>query len=616
MERGVVVGNRALEEFRERLLRWDELCRELRGLYYRYLDLAAFRSEKCYFPGRRCKRSWNRKYDIGDLTLMWTYILNTAPLCGKLIRALAEVEYEIRKRALESFEKHGGVLTSSYPDKRRRPNYKVEWFSLNNPVYAYVVVWNKRLYVIWGEFDYLPRNAQLRTVEMERRVRKVLEDYEQDKLHEHEIWAFDLSGDTTYEALLQEVPLPKTASKLLMGKDRAPVILFRNLGWLASDDSRHRVEHGSDVNGQTMLRLFDWIIFAKYAIKIKGASEDILIFKLKVAKVAKTRRGYNLSIIMAPIGLAAEVIKDAYHQFGIKLGKPKEVLASIYALMKALRSEAFGREGDRYVVNDVGAWIAWSSLLNTMIMGDGHVSLYEMWITAKSTVENTLEGVASLCKDLAKVIGGSRSRDKVVLYRWHIRLLLPAPPVPVFEKSRRLYRTITEYPLAVILGINGKNYVMYNYNGAKFAIGKEKGAELYDALSKLGVVPRISGERIILTFRQLIELRKRGVAIKFLNELEKEKVRRVRPIPPATDVETARRVLEELLQVARVIVVTSRERTYIRIIPHDKRRLMEIANKLQKAGIRVSIMRKRKELRVYERNTVAMLVKVLNFLQP
>jgi len=55
MERVVVINNR-LEEFRERLLRWDELCAQLKELYYKYLDLAAFRSEKCYFPGRRCKR--------------------------------------------------------------------------------------------------------------------------------------------------------------------------------------------------------------------------------------------------------------------------------------------------------------------------------------------------------------------------------------------------------------------------------------------------------------------------------------------------------------------------------------------------------------------------------
>jgi len=69
MEKGAI-DNKALEEFRKRLEHWDELCAQLRELYYRYLDLAAFRSDKCYFPGRRCKRPWKREYDVGDLTLM------------------------------------------------------------------------------------------------------------------------------------------------------------------------------------------------------------------------------------------------------------------------------------------------------------------------------------------------------------------------------------------------------------------------------------------------------------------------------------------------------------------------------------------------------------------
>ena len=36
---------------------------------------------------------------------MWTYIANTAPLRGKLVKTLAEVEYEMHRRASESFEK-------------------------------------------------------------------------------------------------------------------------------------------------------------------------------------------------------------------------------------------------------------------------------------------------------------------------------------------------------------------------------------------------------------------------------------------------------------------------------------------------------------------------------
>jgi len=157
----VVVDNKALEEFRERLERWDELCALLKELYYKYLDLAAFRSEKCYFPGRRCVRSWNRKYDVGDLTLMWTYIANTAPLCGKLMKALAEVEYKIRLRALKNLKNHGGAV------KKSRLNDKSEIIvaRLREPIYAYLVLWNKRVYIVWGELDGLPRSGQRRSVE-------------------------------------------------------------------------------------------------------------------------------------------------------------------------------------------------------------------------------------------------------------------------------------------------------------------------------------------------------------------------------------------------------------------------------------------------------------------
>jgi len=156
MEREVVVGNRALEEFLERLLRWDELCSQLRELYYRYIDLAAFRSEKCYFPGRKCRRSWDRKYDVGDLTLMWTYIANTAPLCGKLMRALAEVEYKIRRSALESFEKYGGVEIRTNPSGKR----EIVQVLLKRAVHIYLVVLGDKLYAIWGEFDGLSKTVK------------------------------------------------------------------------------------------------------------------------------------------------------------------------------------------------------------------------------------------------------------------------------------------------------------------------------------------------------------------------------------------------------------------------------------------------------------------------
>jgi len=254
MEREVVVGNKALEEFLERLLRWGELCAQLKELYYRYLGLAAFRSEKCYFPGRKCRRSWNRKYDVGDLTLMWTYIANTAPLCGKLMRALAEVEYEIRKRALESLEKYGGVIKKSKPDGEN----EVVIIRLKRPVYAYLVLWDDRLYVIWSEFSGLPRSGQQRDIEIERKAMDIVTRHRQSKnIVENIVEVDEFKVDSEYERLRLEVPLSKSVSRLLGGRDRAPVALFRNLGFLLSDDWRYKIGHLANNPGQIALRLFE-----------------------------------------------------------------------------------------------------------------------------------------------------------------------------------------------------------------------------------------------------------------------------------------------------------------------------------------------------------------------
>jgi len=46
--------------------------------------------------------------------------------------------------------------------------------------------------------------------------------------------AYDV--DDEYKRLWLEVPLSTSATRLLGGRDKAPVTLFRNLGWLLSDD--------------------------------------------------------------------------------------------------------------------------------------------------------------------------------------------------------------------------------------------------------------------------------------------------------------------------------------------------------------------------------------------
>jgi len=268
MEEREVISNGALEEFRERLERWDELCAQLKELYYRYLDLAAFRSEKCYFPGRRCRRSWKREYDVGDLTLMWTHITNTAPLCGKLIKALAEVEYEVRLKAIKNLEEWGGIEKKS----KGSNDYEITHIYLKRPIYAYLVLWNNKAYVIWGEFDGLPRSGKQRFAEIERRVIYLIGRYERSKDVNELIDIYEI--DHEYERLWFKVPLPKSISNLLGEKDEAPVALFRNLGWLLSDDARQQVTHGAGNPGQIAVRLFDWIALVKYTIQSDAGNKN------------------------------------------------------------------------------------------------------------------------------------------------------------------------------------------------------------------------------------------------------------------------------------------------------------------------------------------------------
>jgi len=207
MERGVVVDNKALEEFRGRLERWDELCAQLKELYYRYLDLAAFRSEKCLFPGRRCVRSWNRQYDAGDLTLMWTYIANTAPLCGKLIEASVDIGYFVKDLAIKNLEKYGDKI------KRPSPDSKNEIITLEKPVHVYLVLWENKLYAILGEFDDLPKSGRQRLAKIRHKVLHIISKYERRGVADVPVKLFDI--DNKYERLWLEVPLPKSVSALL-----------------------------------------------------------------------------------------------------------------------------------------------------------------------------------------------------------------------------------------------------------------------------------------------------------------------------------------------------------------------------------------------------------------
>jgi len=126
---------------------------------------------------------------------------------------------------------------------------------LEKPVYATATLWEKRLYFF---YDDVPLGDGLRGDEMEEIAWEAEQAGIAVKLYE---------VNEECKRLWIEVPLPKPVSRLLGGRDRAPMALFRNLGWLLSDDARRRLSHGAGNPGQTSVRLFDWIALAKYVME-------------------------------------------------------------------------------------------------------------------------------------------------------------------------------------------------------------------------------------------------------------------------------------------------------------------------------------------------------------
>jgi len=597
MER-VVISSKQLEEFLERLLRWDELCAQLRELYYRYLDLAAFRSEKCYFPGRKCKRSWKREYGVSDLTLMWTYITNTAPLCGKLIRALAEVEYKIRLRALESFKERGGI------EERSSPSGKMEVvkFRLNAPVHAYIVLWDDKLYVIWGELDGLPKESKKRAVAMERKVLDIVLQYRKGLGVSVEVDEYDV--DREYERLWLEVPLPNTAAKLLGGKNRAPIALFRNLGWLLSDDRRSEISHGANNMGQATVRLLDWIALATYVAR---STDKPFIFKLTVYQFNVTKSGVSHQVKISPIGTTRDAIMHAYEQHGIVLRRPEALLMRGYAILNALRGYAFKREGRTYVVDDVGAWIAFSATVATLLLGDGTASTFEFSVAVKPAP--SAGGKTTLLSELKKAVGGGSSKRTVGFRSWHMRLLLPAPPMPAFRKSMKLYSKLVNYPAAAVVELNGVAHLLTYIGNTLFEIAKNRAGELYEVLRQLGLKMYVRGYRLEIPYTQLRKLAK-YYPVQLLTDMEKDGIREVRQVR-SVDLEAAKRVLEEVVKVADIIFGKSKGREYARVVPHDRSKVWEIAKMLKTAGFSLSVNVKQKQIYIEERKSVDIIREVI-----
>ena len=596
----VSVGSGALEELRERLLRWDELCAQLRELYYRYLDLAAFRSEKCYFPGRKCKRSWKRQYDIGDLTLMWAYILSTAPLCGRLVKALAEVEYKVRLKALENFEKYGGTARTSEPEKSRR----LTSFYLNKPVRTYVVFWNNRLYILRDEVAGSLNGKGPYGKRLELELMSLVSRFE---LGEVNVGITVIDIDNAVSNLLFEVPLPETVSKQLNGKMTAPIALFKNLGWLLTDDSRRELRHTTNNLGQATARLIDWIALAKYAKDVLKIVENRpLVFKLVSHSVSFTKKGLSVGIEIQPIGTVAKVIKKVYNYFGITLGEPTAVFQHVIDILKSLKDEAFRREKNVYVVNDVGAWIAYSNVITTAILGDGTMTPTDLLIYFKGDGK----GDTNLTKKYAEAAGGYAKSDRVLLRPWVLRLLLPIPIIPAFRKSIKLYHILVNYLSAASVKVNGKTYLLYRHE-RNFVIEGNSALELYEVFKSKCPWIKLKGDKLKLTLNQLKRLKKCGAKVRLMSEIERDRVRELPSHSFNIDVQKVRQILSKVVKIGRIAMYRIEGKDYLIIKLPDIDTAKIIRDELKNAGIRASLLQRKKEVRIREENSVRVVKEII-----
>jgi len=559
---------------------WEAECQRQLETYRKYVELAKFRSGKCRFPGPSCG------YAETDLQLMWRYVEDVAPLCGGLIKAFAVVEEKFRALGVKGL-KNGYRVGVSRPDKELRPDHEIVTLYLKRPVYATIALWEKRLYVF---YDDVPVGDGLRGDELE----EVAWEAKQAGIAVEEY-----NVDEEYKRLWLEVPLPTSVSKILGGRDKAPVALFRNLGWLLSDDWRQQLVHSADNPGQIAVRLFDWIVLAEYAVEKGIASEKPMTFTLRIRKVTQAERGHKPTVDVWPTSATYEALFLAYDWFGITLGKTEEVLMRGYSVLRSLREEAFKHNGKMYVVKDVGAWIAFSNAVAVLVLGDGYVMPAEFRVVAKSSPKATLVGETTRVKELAKALGGVAAGREVKLQTWHMRLLLPTPPTPAFEKTAKIYETLVNYPAAAVVEVNGATYLLAHNGGGEFVIGRGVATALYEVLSRMGLKTRFKKNLLLLTYAQLEELARRGFAVRFLNDAEKDSVREVKP---AISLDAIRRVLEEVAKVAEVAVVKEGGRECVKIKPPDNTKVEEIAAALRAVGIKTWTLRQ--EVKICEKKSV------------
>jgi len=437
------------------------------------------------------------------------------PKSSKLEEALYGIMQMVAREALCSLDEHGGRLKEY--DKGTR------YYELNRPADVSIVTYADRgrhfatLYFTRGvNFEDLPRRGDLRAEEIERRLVDIINRFERgERIEGVEVQRFDVKLD---DRLLQKLDVSAIADKL-NGQTEAPLVLFFEFGWLASDDVRCKPYHETTDLGQAVVRLTHWIA----SIASDSGEGRFFVFRINVYRTHVAEDGLKSSLFIRPIGKAAKAIKEAYAKYGVYLGKSEVVRCRIYDIMRALRETSvepwrIGRRAGLVRVKDVDTYIAYCAVCKTLILGDGEAYRWGIYISV---------GDRNLAEKLAEAIGGHSAEDCVEFPKWFIQNALDVMPSAIFDKDRRLYNALANYVEGVGIAIRDNVYLLRRKYRGVFRI---YGREAVELAQELKMEPRTERGRHVLelSLEDLKKVEERGVCVEYLDDLEFEEVERLK----------------------------------------------------------------------------------------
>jgi len=217
---------------------------------------------------------------------------------------------------------------------------------------------------------------------------------------------------------------------------------------------------------------------------------------------------------------------------------------------------------------------------------------------------------ANLIKRYADAAGGYAKKDRVLLRAWVSRLLLPIPIIPVFHKSIKLYSVLTDHLSAVLAKVNGKIYLLYRHE-RNFTIEGSEALELYEALKSKCPWIKLKGDKLKLTLNQLKRLKKCGIKIRLMTEIERDKVRELPSLSFSIDIQAVKQILSEVVKIGRIFMYRIEGKDYLIIKLPDVATAKRIADALKNIGIRASLIQRKREVRIREENSLRVVKEII-----